>query len=269
MKSSKAPYGKGKGTRDASAFAFDQQFWESRAASLAEHAALTGYADRFIRLMDVSPDWTVLDMGCGGGTLAIPLSERVKEVTAVDFARSMIGIVEDTCRTGNIGNVRAMVGSWEDDWAALGIGEHDVAIASRSILPKDVPGCIRKLESVARRRVYVSTIVDDGPVDTRLLAFAGRKRPPTPDYVDYYLMLYDMGIRANCVLIAESHANAWATFEEAFEGQRWMFHDMTAREEKKVREYLEEKLETRDGMLRLPYSRDCQWAVMWWDRQTR
>ncbi len=63
-------------------------FWDGRASEFSEYATSTGYAERFIALMDIDPYWTVLDMACGGGTLAVPLSQRVKSVTAVDFCRT-------------------------------------------------------------------------------------------------------------------------------------------------------------------------------------
>lgn len=46
-----------------------------------------------------------------------------------------------------------------------------------------------------------------------------------------------------------------------------MFHDMTAEEEKKIREYLRLHLICQDGQWQLPYERKCYWAVIWWNKE--
>ena len=47
-----------------------------------------------------------------------------------------------------------------------------------------------------------------------------------------------MGIRANVSFIPEQHCNQWDSRREAFEGQRWMFQEMSGRGRKNVRAYL-------------------------------
>jgi len=89
-------------------------YWNKRAPSFADHAGKTHYPDSFLRILNPEPSWTVLDMGCGGGTLALPLAERVAQVTA-------------------------------------GIGTHDVAIASRSLIVNDARDAIEKLIRAARK----------------------------------------------------------------------------------------------------------------------
>jgi SAM-dependent methyltransferase len=244
----------------------NRDFWEGRASEFSEYAASTGYPERFIDLMDIEPHWTVLDMACGGGTLAIPLATRVKAVTAVDFSSNMLAIVMDRSKQRGLGNVRTIQGRWEDDWDSLGIDTYDVAIASRSLIGNDLPGLIRKLDGAARRRVYISTLVGDGPFDRRLFEATGRQFKIGQDYIYYYDMLYGMGIRAGVAFIQEDHRNTWKSHEEALEDQRWMFHGMTKAEEQKAAAYLKEHLIPVNGQWRLPYSRRCHWAVMWWSK---
>ena len=124
----------------------DLEYWEGRARSFSNHAVQTPYAESFLKLMDLRPDWTVLDMACGGGTLTIPLATKVKRITAVDFSRNMLSIVEQRCGENGITNVDTILGRWEDDWDSLGIGEHDVAIASRSLQFEDASPYILKLD---------------------------------------------------------------------------------------------------------------------------
>ncbi len=241
-------------------------FWEGRAQGFSEHAASTGYPEEFIRIMQPRKTWTVLDMGCGGGTIAIPVAKKVGSVTAVDFSMGMLEIVDRRCRIGGIANVRTIRGSWEDDWESLGIGVHDVAIASRSLISDDIKGSIAKLDRAARKAVYISTVVGSGPFDKELYESTGRTFNMGKDYIHYYAALYEMGIMANVAFIPEHHSNQWGSHEEAFEDQRWMFHGMTEEEEGKVRTYLKRHLVRVLGRWRLPYSRQCLWALMWWTK---
>jgi SAM-dependent methyltransferase len=245
----------------------DSDFWDERASSFAAHASETGYAERFLKIMDPEPEWTVLDMACAGGTLAIPLAERVKKITAVDFSRNMLSVLKRRCVEHGITNIDIIHGRWEDDWKALAIEEYDVAIASRSLLAEDVPKSIKKLCDAARKRVYIATSVADGPFDRRMFDVIGRDFYMGPDYIYYYNLLYEMGIRANIAFIPEHHEHNWVTHEEALDAQRWMFKDLTRNENEKLKTYLKENLSYREGRWWLPYERPCFWAVMWWDKE--
>ncbi|MCJ7601117.1 MAG: class I SAM-dependent methyltransferase, partial [Desulfobulbaceae bacterium] len=60
--------------------------WDNRAAGFAKRNIDSSYADRFLQLVQPEPHWRVLDIGCGPGTLALPLAAQVKSVTAIDFS---------------------------------------------------------------------------------------------------------------------------------------------------------------------------------------
>ena len=219
--------------------------------------------------MSIRPDWTVLDMACGGGTLAVPLAPFVKKITAVDFSENMLSIVRSRCEEKGITNVSTIHGRWEDDWVSLGIGQYDIAIASRSLIGDNTQSLIEKLNNVASRQVYISVASGDGPADLRLLEAAGRSFPMGHDYIWYCNLLYDMGIRAQVAFIREDHPNVWDSHEAAFEEQLWMFRDrdITEEEEESVRSYLKEHLSLIGGRWQLPYERRWYWAVMWWTKK--
>jgi len=248
----------------------NRDFWEGRASEFSEYASSTGYAEGFLKVMgeDIRKDWTVLDMGCGGGTLTVPLARRVKGVTAVDFSKNMLDILTRRCAEQGITNVTAIRGRWEDDWSSLGIVKSDVAIASRSIIGDDPLPLLMKLDHAATRRVYVSANVGDGPFDRRAYEATGRTLQARSDYKPIYdhLLGQEMGVRAKIAFVPEDHAGEWGSLEEAVDGQRWMFTGLTADEEENLRIYLDSCLVRVGGRLRLPYERRCEWAVMWWEK---
>jgi hypothetical protein len=178
----------------------------------------------------------------------------------------MLSMLERRCIEKGITNIHRILGRWEDDWTSLGIGTHDIAIASRSLHEENASHCIHKLNRVARRQVYISAPLGHGPRDARLCEFAVRPGSMGSEYSHFYNILSNMGIHVNLAFVEENHRNQWKTLEEALEDQRWMFHSMTPEEEKKVKFYLDRNLIYRDGQWQLPYERRCNWAVMWWTK---
>lgn len=243
-----------------------RDYWGKTSRRISNHAVSTGYPEAFIKLMRPRKNSTILDMACGGGTIAIPLAGKVQKVTVVDFSRSMLDMLERRCRERRIVNVDTIQGSWEDDWTSLGIGTHDIAIASRSIMADNPRGCIEKLCEVARRAVYISTVVGSGAHDRQLYEAAGRELNIKHDFIYYYNLLDNMGLHPHVEFVPETHRTNWGTVREALDGQRWMFPDgLSDEEEQRVKGYLQQHLVRRkDNRLRLSYPRQCFWAVMWW-----
>jgi SAM-dependent methyltransferase len=246
----------------------DSTCWNKRAPGFAEISMKTGYAEAFLKIMNPKKNWSIFDMACGAGTLAIPFAGHVKSVTAVDFSDKMLEILQERCRQAGITNVRTIEASWEDNWNKAGIGRHDVAIASRSLVVDDLRHGITKLNNIARKRVYISTIVDDGPHDRRIYEAVGRELDPGPDYIYNYNLLYSMGIYANVNFIIEDNHKTYGSHAEAIDSVRWMLNNITSEEEKKLEDYFDRHLIFSAGRWMMDHRRTIRWAVIWWDKAT-
>jgi len=241
-------------------------FWDKRAPSFADHAGKTFYPDSFLNIMNPDPSWTVLDMGCGGGTLAIPLADRVKHITAVDFSEKMLEILRTETEKRKIKNIQTIHAGWEDSWDESGIGTYDVAIASRSLAVDDIKSSLTKLNNAARKRVIISTVTGDGPFDRKMFEAIGRERQAGVDYIYFYNLLYQMGISASISFIIEDNQKTFESHEDACESVRWMFQEMTPGEEMSLKKYLRDHLVEENGRLALDYKKTAKWAVIWWDK---
>jgi len=243
------------------------KFWDGRSRSFAKHVTRTGYAEKFLEIMEPRPEWTVLDMGCGAGTLALPLADKVQTITAVDFSERMLSILREECLAKNINNIRMVHAGWEDDWVKVGLGQYDVAIASRSLVVDDLKGTIAKLNHAARKSVFIVTVVGDGPHDRRAYEAVGRELQVGPDYIYNYNVLYQMGIYAKVDFITQQVQDTYAEREEAMESVRWMFPEITREEEEKLDAYMTRHLTCRDGLWMLDYAKPVRWAVLWWEKE--
>jgi hypothetical protein len=147
----------------------------------------------------------------------------------------------------------------------LGIGVHDVAIASRSLIVEDLQGAMEKLQRHASRRVVLSAMVGDGPRDRRIIEAAGRKFTNGADYIVVVNLLRQMGIYANLTFICSDLARTYGDIEDALDGMRWMLPELTADEESRLKGHLARTLVRENGHWKLPYRRVVRWAVIWWD----
>jgi hypothetical protein len=83
---------------------------------------------------------------------------------------------------------------WEDDWNEIGVVPKsvDVAIASRSIMVRDLVEAIEKLESVARRQAAITVSTRFGPRAERETGNVLNGVPYLPDSVYATNILFDM-----------------------------------------------------------------------------
>lgn len=218
--------------------------------------------------MKPQSDWTVLDMGCGSGILALPLSQIVKHVTAADFSQGMLDAVAEECRARGITNVTTKRLAWEDDWETAGIEMHDVVIASRSLVADDLREAIIKLDATARKKVIIATIVKDGPFDRRVFEAVGRPLEVGPDYMCNYNLLNQMGILASVNFIKQDRRR-FESPDEALESMSWMLDSVTDSERAKLEKFIDDHLRKDDDSWTTDYDFAPLWAVIWWDKTVR
>ena len=239
--------------------------WDRRAEGFARRTAGSIYIDHFLRLLDPQPDWSVLDMGCGPGTLALPLAERVRQVSAVDFSAEMLKILNEKAQKKGLTNIRTHHCSWQDDWQQCGIGNHDVAIASRSMSVPDLREALDKLTNHARYLVAVTDRVGHGPFDAAAFDAIGRTIQSGPDYIYTVNLLHQMGYLPRVDYIELEQELRYADFEEALQSYLWMFREITGQEKKRLQKYLQSITTTADdGSVLVHRPRPVIWAFISW-----
>ena len=239
--------------------------WDKRAAGFAERNLDSPFVAQFLAHLAVEPEWSVLDVGSGPGTLAIPLADQVRQVTALDYSASMLGELKKQAKAAGKDNITTVQASWTDDWQALAIPRHEVAIASRSLSVDDLQGALRKLNAWASKAVYVVDRVGAGPFDPDLFSAIGRDFEPGPDYIFTLNILYTLGIHARVDFISLDNRRTYSSREEALQSYRWMVDDLTALEEERLEKYVDAHLsQGGDGFWQLARQTPPRWALIWW-----
>jgi SAM-dependent methyltransferase len=216
-------------------------------------------------MLDIDHQTTVLDVGCGPGTLTLPLARRAASVTAIDYAAGMLDRLRAAAEQQCLTNVRTVLCAWEDDWRQASITNHDVAIASRSLNIEDLGGGIAKLDEYARKRVYLVERIDPTPFDPAAFAAVGRPFDSGPDYIYTLNILYTMGIHPEVRQITIAPEDTFPDLEHALERYRWMIKNITGEEEQQLRAFLSSRIVSKTaGGVTIGGLAPQRWALISW-----
>ena len=241
--------------------------WDKKADSFATRNSSSPYVSLFLERLPLSPDLTVLDVGSGPGTLAIPLAGLVRSVTAVDYSAGMLDALNRKAEEKDIHNIRTIQGAWEDDWQQLDVGVHDIAIASRSLAVADLSLALRKLNDHARDYVFIADRISPTPFDPAAFAAIGRQFQSGPDYIYTVNTLYAMGIHPCIDILKLDSDNLFRDIDEALDSCAWMFKDLSSREKEALTDYVRSKLiPAEGGQVTLRREYPPQWALIWWKK---
>lgn len=242
--------------------------WDRKAPSFAARNAGSPYVALLLGRLPLLPDCTILDVGCGPGILALPLAARVRAVTAVDYSPGMLEVLRKKIADERVENIRTVQGAWEDDWDLLGIEQHDIAIASRSLAVEDLAAALRKLNHAARKYVFISDRIAPTPFDPGAFAAVGREFQSGPDYIYTINILYNMGIHPHVEILSLGREVDFADLDEAVQAYVWMLRDLTDQEEEALRGYLASRIvRQEDGRITISRQYPARWALIWWNKE--
>ncbi len=241
--------------------------WDKRAASFSSRNQSSSFVSLVLARLPLDNSLTVLDIGAGSGTLALPIAGKVKSVTALDYSTGMLAALKEQAALAGMDNIRTVHGSWQDDWSLFGIEQHDIAIASRSLGVVNLKGALYQLDRYASRYVFIVDRISPTPFDPEAFSVIGRPFNSGPDYIYILNTLYGMGIHPHVDILRLETTNKFASLDDAFRSYSWMFKDLSAQEESLLRGYLKGKSRAcDDGHICIQRAAPPQWAFIWWEK---
>jgi SAM-dependent methyltransferase len=198
--------------------------WDTRAAdhgrTLGAQSQQITYIDDFLARLDLSGASSVLDIGCGPGTLALPLAQRGLDLVALDYRERMLEQLLEKAGAAGLVSIRAPHRAWEDDWHD--VPACDIAIALRSTTVDDLEMALHKMARHARLRACLSHPANGFFVGREVLALLGAKPPVLPDPLLALGMLRRMGAHPRVVhFLMPSRLAGCASFDEFEQRLRW------------------------------------------------
>jgi SAM-dependent methyltransferase len=160
----------------------NQVLWEKGDfTKIAESMRESG--ERFVDSLDVKRDMTVLDVGCGDGTTAIPLAQRAASVLGVDIARNLVDAGNARAREHGLTNLRFVQGdasrleTIDDKAFDLSVSVFGAMFAPR---PHDVASELVRVTSPGGRIVMGNWIPGDPTLVAQILRISAAYTPPPP-----------------------------------------------------------------------------------------
>ena len=162
------------------------------------------------------PEDTLLDVGAGGGRLALPLAQSCRSVTAVEPSPSMCAVLRETADEYGIKNVSVS----ETGWLEASVEPADVALCSHVVyVIEDIGAFVRKLEKHARRLVLC--VLFQLPPQSQIYGLweqvHGEPRHRLPCLPEFLPVLAELGIRPVVTEMEGQPPRGFDSLEEARE----------------------------------------------------
>lgn len=107
----------------------------------------------------IGPADRAIDVGAGGGRLAVPLARRCRELVAVEPSQAMRAVLAEESARHGIRNIRVVAATWEEAPAELEPAEL-VFAAHVTYGVRPVEPFLRKLDAMATRHAVIVVMKD-------------------------------------------------------------------------------------------------------------
>ncbi|UFH58032.1 class I SAM-dependent methyltransferase [Sulfurovum mangrovi] len=232
--------------------------WDEKSKNYLESVRESDYIDALVERIDLTDAETLLDIGCGPGSLSLPLAKRLEHVFALDYSTGMLKTLEEECESEGVKNIVPFHRSWEEEWSD--IPEADIVIASRSLEVKDIEKALKKMASKAKQKVYLTFKVGGSFVDEEILEQIQRKVIPRPDYIYLVNTLHQMGIYAKVDFIRVKNNKFKSRESEGFVRKvQWSLGELSASEEEELKRYFQNVYHAKQDQS------VTEWALISWE----
>ena len=239
-------------------------FWQGRAEAFRADPFRTGdpLLERLYSFVEARD--TLIDVGAGGGRLALPLAMRCAKVFAVEPSESMAAVLTDQATESGISNVTLVHSSWEEAVIAPG----DVIICAHVVYTiRDIAGFLKKLNGHARRQVVV-VVYNQSPQSTIYPLWKlvhGEERLPLPSLPELCDALTDLGIHPTLEHMEPGDRMGFDNVERALEqlGGR-LYVEPGSPAASRLEDTLSDMLEEEDGRWMLKDAEPLHQVLVSW-----
>jgi len=75
-----------------------EEYWDGDSERFNLRPLMDDYTRKALAVLEVAGSYSLLDIGCGVGNLAIPLAKKVRTVTALDISSKMLDYLQQRAR---------------------------------------------------------------------------------------------------------------------------------------------------------------------------
>ena len=222
----------------------------------------------FREIMNLSSQFTVLDIGAGTGRLAIPFARIASMVTAVEPSPQMLAVLKEDIKCFGIENIDCIQKRWEDVDVKRDLkGQYDLVVASFSLGFLDIRGAIEKMIAACSNCICImwfagepSWDADYRKIRSALFGKTGSQSMPKSDIL--FNVLYQMGIYPNINVFDFEMLHRFESLDDATDYFSEKFYAKSSTQRSVLNEILFQILEDHNGQLILPYRSTNM--MFWW-----
>lgn len=242
--------------------------WDKAAPGFYRRTKKEDYNDALFDKLILNKDDTVLDVGCGEGSVTIPLAKRVKKVMGLDSSPKMLEYLEKRANDNDIDNIECNLKPIEDI-SYDEIGDMDVVVCSRSlngIIP--IEDVLAELNKIANKYVFITIFgPENKKIEKNFDKELGIKTEDFPDYNYFFNILFNMGIYANIERFDLNNYREYSSIDEAMDNGKFRLDLYSDSEKEKLRDYLERILTFDENSKKYYNVKDkADWILIWWKK---
>ena len=240
--------------------------WDKAAPGFFKRTRKDDYQDALFDKLILDENDVVLDVGCGEGSVTIPLAKRVKKVIGLDSSPKMLEYLEKRANENNITNIETVLKPIEEITYDE-IGAVDVVVCSRSlngIIP--IEDVLAELDKIANKYVFITIFgPENKKIEKDFDKELGIKTEDFPDYNYFFNILFNMGIYANVERFDLNNYREYESIDEAMDNGKLRLDLYSDEEKELLRAYLERILTFEDGKY-FNVKDKADWIMVWWKK---
>jgi len=215
------------------------------------------------------PGETLLDIGAGGGRLALPLALTCSAVTAVEPSPSMCAVLRETAQEYSIENVHIVESAWLD----ADVEPADVALCSHVVyVIEDIGAFVRKMDLHARRLV-MAVVLEASPLSQVYGLWErvpGDTRHALPSLPHFLPVLDELGIQPQITELDQQPPRTFSSIEEAREAvARWLYVTPETEAMTRLEHALQDALREENGAWQIDGAQPARPNIVSWETADR
>ena len=245
--------------------------WNKEAEKFAKRSKQDEYRENLFSKMRISKKDTILDLGCGEGSITIPLAEKGKKVTAVDSSSKMLEILNKKATDKNLKNIEIIKENLEEVTLEK-VGKHDIVLLSRSINGiYSIKETLNNINNIAQKYVYITvTGPNNSKFERNFYGSINKKinklHLDSRSYSYLFNILINMKIYPNLENLEIKTNRIYDSIEDAINNGRWNLDNLTKNEKNQLYDYLNKNLrKNENGKLENPDDKS-DWVLIWWKK---
>ena len=242
--------------------------WDKAAPGFYRRTRKEDYNDALFSKLILDENDTVLDVGCGEGSITIPLSKKVKKVIGIDSSVKMLEYLEKRAKEENAENIESILKPIEEINYDE-IGDVDVVVCSRSlngIIP--IEEVLTELNKIANKYVFITIFgPENKKIEKDFDKELGIKTEDFPDYNYFFNILFNMGIYANVERFDLNNYREYDSIEEAMDNGKFRLDLYSEEQKEQLKEYLKRILTYNPDTEKYYNIKDkADWIMIWWKK---